>query len=333
MTTFKVMTWNVENLFRPKSGATQAEQQQFQQKVALLATVVNQLDPDIVALQEIGGVEPLHDLQQALGGNYMHRAVSAFPDGRGIRVSFLSKHTVDEQEDIVDFPPGPALDINGLSTTGDPKAITQMGRGALRIRVTKNGITVDLITAHLKSKLLTFPRPGGSSFSPRDEGERAQVAGIALMRRSAEAVTLRIRVNAILQGNDQNPLILLGDFNDVPEAQTSLILNGPTGSEIGTGGFNRPDQGDDVRLFNLAPAIAPDRHFSRVHRGRGELLDQILASEECFPVGQDNHRKLPVVDSHIDFESQLPSVGDNPGERVAEIIPDHAPVTAKFDFS
>jgi endonuclease/exonuclease/phosphatase family metal-dependent hydrolase len=334
MTTFKAMTWNVENLFRPAPGATQPDQQQYQRKLALLADVVNRLDPDIVALQEIGGEEPLHDFQQALGGTYPHRAVSAFPDRRGIRVAFLSKLAVDElaDPDIVDFPPGPALDIHDLTETGGSTPITRMGRGALRIRVTKNDLTVDLITAHLKSKLLSFPRPGGSSFTPRDEEERAQVAGIALMRRMAEAVTLRIRANTSLGGTARNPLLLLGDFNDVPEAQTSLILNGPTGSEIGTEGFNRADKGDDVRLFNLAPAIVQDRRFSRVHRGRKELLDQILASEEFFPVEQNNRRRLPEVDSHIDFVSQLPSVGDNPLDRAREVAPDHAPVTANFNL-
>jgi endonuclease/exonuclease/phosphatase family metal-dependent hydrolase len=158
MTTFKVMTWNVENLFRPALGASEADQRLFQQKIQLLAGVINRLDPDVVALQEIGGDEPLHDLKQALGGTYMHHAVSAFPDRRGIRVAFLSKHMLDEPaEDIIDFPPGPALDINGLTETGNSTPINRMGRGALRVRVTKNGLTVDLITAHLKSKLLTFP--------------------------------------------------------------------------------------------------------------------------------------------------------------------------------
>lgn len=237
MTAFKAMTWNVENLFRPASGVTQADQQRFQRKLALLADVINRLDPDVVTLQEIGGEEPLHDLQQALDGGYPHRAVSAFPDSRGIRVAFLSKHTVDEQEDIVDFPPGPALDIRDLTATGGSTPINRMGRGALRIRVTKNGLTVDLITAHLKSKLLSFPRPGGGTdFSTRDEGKRAQVAGIALMRRMAEAVTLRIRVNALLEGNNRTPLLVLGDVNDVPEAQTSLILNGPPEARSARGG-------------------------------------------------------------------------------------------------
>ena len=41
-----------------------------------------------------------------------------------------------------------------------------MGRGALRIRVTKDNHTIDIITAHLKSKLLSFPRAWGSSFTP-----------------------------------------------------------------------------------------------------------------------------------------------------------------------
>lgn len=132
--------------------------------------------------------------------------------------------------------------------------------------------------------------------------------------------------------NNRTPLLLLGDFNDVPEAQTSLLLNGPAGSAIGTLGFDRPDQGDDARLFNLSPAIAEERRFSRVHHGRGELLDQIFASEGLFPLGEDNRRLLPHVDSHIDFEGQLPSVGDNPAERVQEIAPDHAPVTATFEI-
>lgn len=289
MPTCKAMTWNVENLFPFEPGASQAVQDRFQQKLGLLADVINRLDSDVVALQEIGGEEPLHDLQQALGGTYPHRAISAFHDARKIQVAFLSKHEVGEQEDMVDFSPGPALDVHELNATGGSSPVHRMGRGALRIRVTKDGLTVDLMTAHLKSKLLTFPRPGGtSSHTPRDEKERAQAAGIALMKRTAEAVTLRIRANDLLEANNRTPLLLLGDFNDVPEAQTSLIPSGPSGSEIGTRGFDQPDTGDDVRLFNLAPIIPQARRFSRVERGRPELLDQIFASEELFPLGEAN---------------------------------------------
>ena len=332
MTAFKAMTWNVENHFRPKPDAVEEVKQRYQRKLDLLADVIERLDPDVVALQEIGGEhgeEPLDDLQQALGGTYPHRTLSAFRDGRDIQVAFLSKHTVDEREDVVDFPEGPALDIHDLDEAGNPKPIERMGRGALRVRVTKDDLTVDLITAHLKSKLLTFP---GGRFSPRSEEERAQVAGIALMRRMAEAVTLRIWVNGLLGGAGRTPLLLLGNLNDVPEAQTSLILNGPPGSEIGTRGFNMPDQGDTARLFNLAPTIPPEKRVSRIHEGRGELIDQIFASVEFFPVGDDNRRRLPEFASHIDVAGGLPSVGENPVEREEEVASDHAPVTATFDL-
>jgi len=290
--------------------------------------VLGELSPDVVALQEVGGEEPLQNLQEALGGTYPHRAVSAFPDGRGIRVVFLSQLAIQERTDLADFPAGPALEVRELSAAGEPRLVTRMGRGALRIRVSKEGLTVDLITAHLKSKPLTF---SGGRFSPDNEEERAQVARLALERRTAEAVTLRMRANELLEGNARTPLLVLGDFNDVPEAQTSLILNGPPGNEVGTGAFHTRDEGDDARLFNLAPRIPEQRRFSRIERGRPELLDQILASEEFFPV-EDGRRALQEADSHVDFRDGLPSVGGDPAEREEDLAPDHAPVMATFNL-
>lgn len=330
MATFRAMTWNVENLFEPQQDATE-EQQRYRDKLGLLAGVIVDLSPDVVALQEVGGGGALEGVQGALDGAYPHRAVSAFPDRRGIRVAFLSKHEIEEKEDVVEFPQGPALEVHDITPTGESRPVDRMGRGALRVRVAKEGLKVDLISAHLKSKLLAFPRPWGASFTPRDEGERAQVAGIALMRRAAEVVTLRIWVNELLGNEDAVPLLLLGDLNDVPAAQTSLILNGPPGSQIGTMGFDRPDKGDVARLFNLAPLIGVERRYSRIQDGRKELLDQILASAEFFPVGEDGRRTLPEIDSHVDFRDRLPSVENDPGRREEDVAPDHAPVVASFE--
>ena len=334
MPAFTATTWNVENLFRPAATAPDADHERYQRKLTLLAATIQEINPDVIALQEVGGLEPLADLQQKLPA-YEGSAASIFPDDRGIRVAFLSKRPIIATAHIVDFPPGPALQINGFNSTGTIVPIVRMGRGALRIHVRHGGANINLITVHLKSKLLTFPRPnGGSSFVPRNENERAQVAGIALMRRSAEAVTVRTQANDLLMANQDTPLIVLGDFNDVPEAQTSLVIAGPPGSELGTAGFPRPDAGDDTRLFGIAAALPPGRNFSRVHRGRGELLDQIFASEELFPLDAQNRRQGPIrADSFVDFAGQLASVTEDPTERNAQIAPDHAPVSATFELS
>jgi endonuclease/exonuclease/phosphatase family metal-dependent hydrolase len=330
---FSVLTWNVENLFSPAPGAEAGIAERFRHKIALLRATVAAIDADVVALQEIGGDRPVAELQQALEGRYPDRRVSTLPDGRGIGVAFLSKLAIAEHEELADFPPGPALDIHDLDGDGRPVPVTRMGRGALRIRVSKEGFTVDVLNTHLKSKLLSYRRPGGrTSFAPRDESQRAQVAGIALMRRAAEAITLRDRANQLLEGNATTPLIVLGDLNDVPEAATSQILTGPPGSEPGTSGFDRADLGDDARLFNLAPLIDPEQRFSRVHRGIGELLDQILASEELFPRRADGRRSVPEVRSHTEFAGGLASVTENPNLRRDDIAPDHAPVSAAFEL-
>jgi len=326
---FAAMTWNVENLFSPGTEAEEEERESYGRKLGLLASVIGDAGPDVVALQEIGGEDALGDLGEALGGGYPHRALSAFPDGRGIRVAFLSRYAFEETEDLADFPPGPALDVSDLTAGGGSEPVERMGRGALRVRVRKEGFLVDLLTAHLKSKLLSFPRPWGTSFAPGDENERAQAAGVALHRRAAEAVTVRIRANGLLESGEA-PLVLLGDVNDVPEAQTSLLLNGPPGSQIGSAGFDRPDKGDASRLFNLAPLIPEGRRYSRVHEGRGELIDQILASEGLLPRGEDGARRLPSADALVDFRDGLPSVGGDPAERGGDSAPDHAPVVATF---
>jgi hypothetical protein len=120
----------------------------------------------------------------------------------------------------------PCNDDDGATTA-------QMGRGALCVDV--NGTAVDLVTCHLKSKLLSYPR---NRFNPRDERERARYAGYALALRAAEAITLRHYATGLRDGQGrQRALIVLGDLNDEPLAATTKILLGPPGSEIDTRGF------------------------------------------------------------------------------------------------
>lgn len=331
MPTFRVMTWNVENLFRAGTESGPKTEAEYQQKLQSLATVILALAPDVLALQEIGSPEAFNDLIDLLQNNYPNAQLSTRPDDRGIRVGFLSKLAIKAHEEIINFPQAGLPSVPGIDPQGNLIDITELGRGALQILVEPApNFSIHLITTHLKSKLLRFPSPTGvSQFNPKNEDERARVAGIALLKRTAEAVALRVKANELLEGNDREALILLGDLNDVVNAATTQILNGPGGSEIETGGFNQKDKGDDARLFNLAPRIPLDRRFSRINQGNKELIDHIFVSQELLP-GQP--RRLPIVDSHIDFFGQLPSVTPNPDERRGKPASDHAPVTATFEL-
>ncbi|MBD2100043.1 endonuclease/exonuclease/phosphatase family protein [Leptolyngbya sp. FACHB-261] len=331
MTTFKVMTWNVENLYRFGNAFGPKTQEKYTEKLKSLAKVILALDPDVLALQEIGDLKALDELLALLQGRYPHTHISASPDPRGIRVGFLAKLAIEEHEEIAAFPEGSLLKVRGQDTEESITEITRMGRGALRILVRpKQDMAIHLINAHLKSKLLTFPpKANQPRFAPSDENERARVAGLALLRRTAEAVALRVKANELLENNAKQGLIILGDLNDVPSAATTQILQGPNGSEIGTAGFKHRDKGDDTRLFNLASLIPQERRYSRVYQTNKELIDHIFVSQELLP-GQP--RQLPKVDSHVDIGATLPSISDDPNQRRGEPGSDHAPITAIFNL-
>jgi len=89
---------------------------------------------------------------------------------------------------------------------------------------------------------------------------------------------VRAAATDLLTGDPQRAAVVLGDLNDEVEAATTQIVNGPPGSEIGTSGFDRPDNGDAQRLWNLAPRIPAEQRFSRIYRGRQELIDHIFVS-------------------------------------------------------
>jgi len=341
---FSVMSWNVENLFPPGSftsptATAPVTQQQFDDKIRFLSQNILEIQPDVVALQEIGGrndndLTCIDTLQGALENNYPFRAVSGAPDRRHIKVAFLSKLQLTQQEDVTDFPDGP---FDSVQNHAGQDPFTRMSRGALHAEVEPSpGTRVRLITLHLKSKLLTFPRPGGgSSFSTNDENLRAEAAGIALLLRTAEAVTVRTFLNAKMEAAQNVHTIVLGDFNDDPKAATSQIFLGPTDKDITT-----TDGKDHVRLYNLTDSVPlrgtevreflpAEERFTRVHEGVGEILDQIMASRSL--IIRNGGFKVQEVRSLVSLiEGQ--SITDDPDERVEVATSDHAPVLARFNL-
>jgi hypothetical protein len=124
------------------------------------------------------------DLLAALGAGW-NGCLSQRPDDRGIRVGWLSTGQLTNPTDVAAYPHGvPATTVDDAGTQ-----ITAAKRGALAVTYTRaDGLVVQAVTAHLKSKLLTFPGhdPQHSRFDTHDEGERARVGLYALNQRAAE---------------------------------------------------------------------------------------------------------------------------------------------------
>ncbi|MFC5381382.1 endonuclease/exonuclease/phosphatase family protein [Aquipuribacter nitratireducens] len=319
----RVVTWNVENLFSP-GGEDTPSPEEHAATLETLTGVVAALAPDVLAVQEIGDERALDDLTASLraatGGDWVSRASRA-PDSRGIRVGVLTTRDVVATDDVEAFAPRlRPVQVDDSGTTQD-----RLGRGALLVTVAADSGPLHVLTAHLKSKLLTYP---GGRFGPRDEGERARAGAYALYRRAAEAATLRVAANRVLDGRgDSVALVVAGDMNDTTDAATTQVLQGPPGSEIGTAGERIPDRGDPWRLWNVAPLIPEERRFSRVYRGSGELIDHLLVSRALL-------ERIDGADAAIDVQpgGGLPSVTDDPRPRIGTPGSDHAPVVVDLDW-
>jgi predicted extracellular nuclease len=324
MTTLRLMSWNVQNLFEPGAGDGPATQAELDAKVASLAAVIRGFAPHVLALQEVGSDAALAALQAAVAPTLPHRLLG-LPDARGIRVAFLSRRVLRDRVDVSAFPPQLLPTQTGDDPPGPagPPTMNQLGRGALQATIRQGNRDIVLVGCHLKSKLLTYP---DGRFSPSDEGERARFAGYALNRRTGEAVTLRCHLNALLNGaGSARAVLLAGDLNDEVNAATTQILHGPPGSEIGTAGFTRPDSGDGDRMWNLAPLIPDSERFSRRYRGRNELIDHILVSHHLVQRVREAHT--------LAATPTLPSITDDPTASPGAPASDHAALTATFDLS
>ena len=320
MARLRIGTWNLENLFRPGTDAgAPTDRTAYDAKLAALASTITALQPHVLAVQEVGDPAALDDLAALLPGTW-HTATAA-PDERHIRCGVLSRLRILETEPFSAFPTG----LGPVQVNDAGKTLTAIGRPGLRVRVpwstrldaAGRGRLLDVVSVHLKSKLLSFP---GGRFAPRDEDERARYAVYALHRRAAEAAGVRAFTTALLANEgDQHRVLVAGDLNDEAAAATTQILLGPPGSEIGTDGFDRPDRGDLQRLWNLAELIPEKERYSRVYRTRHELIDHVMVS-----------RALLEDVRTVSAGGPAPSIDDDPRDRVDEPGSDHRPVVASF---
>lgn len=344
MPKFSCLTWNVENLFPPgidTGNGVMVTSEEYEAKLAYLVERIGAVAPTVIALQEVGHESAVADLAERLDGGFPAWRVSSAPDARGSRVAIMAQVPIGGATEIRSLAAG---ELGVVPDWAGRPSVTTMGRGALMVDLDVPGQPIRVLTCHLKSKLVTYRGAGGAArFEPNDEAERAIGAGLALVRRTAEAATIRIAIADALASVPEAtaPLVVMGDLNDEPRAATSQLFTGPEDSDA-----TRADRGDRWRLYNLTDAVprqgdaSADKWFlpkaeryTRVYQGQRELIDQILVTRsllgEAGEIRQDQWR-VKKVRAMVDSIAREYLAEPSPLTRVGRDRPDHAPVFAKF---
>jgi len=195
-TTFSVATYNVET-YLDQPTATRPEIKSDAAK-AKVRESIRAMHPDVLALEEMGTTNALLELRASLKADgedfpYWEHVQGADPD---IHVAILSKLPIVSRHPHTneDF----LLDGQRFSV--------KRGFAEVELRAGTN-FTFTLIAAHLKSRRTTA------------------VADESALR-LAEAKALREIVTARLTANPQAKIIVLGDFNDVKNSESTRALIG-----------------------------------------------------------------------------------------------------------
>jgi endonuclease/exonuclease/phosphatase family metal-dependent hydrolase len=193
--TFRVATYNVEGYLDQPTATRPAKSREAKAKVreSILA-----LRPDVLALQELGGTSALLELRGTLkteGLDFPYwEHVAGFDTN--IHVAILSRFPFTARRSHTN---------DNFLLSGRRFRVSR-GFGEVDIQVSSN-YSFTLITAHLKSKL---------TLTLADEAEM----------RLEEAKLLREKVDARLAANPNVNLVVLGDFNDTKDSDSTKAVLG-----------------------------------------------------------------------------------------------------------
>jgi endonuclease/exonuclease/phosphatase family metal-dependent hydrolase len=218
--TFRVATYNVENYLdqptesrpEPKSAAAKAK----------VRDSIRALNPDVLALEEMGGLSALMELRGSLKAEGLDFPYWEWVSGEdtNIHVAVLSKLPIVARRPHT----------NEVFLLDGRRFLVSRGFAELDIQATPD-FTFTLIAAHLKSRRAV------------PEANEAEL-------RLAESKILRGIVDRDLTAHPNARLVVLGDFNDVKDSDSTREI-------IGRGRFKLVDTRPAERNGDNTPAEKP----------------------------------------------------------------------------
>lgn len=200
-----IATYNLENYAGPslRPDDRTAPRPKPEKEIAAIIRIIQDINPDILGVCEMGSPERFEDFQKRLreaGLGYLAAEYVDAPD-TDRHLALVSRFPIVARDSRSDVP---------FESNGRPEKVR---RGILDVTVQVNaGYRLRLVGAHLKSKL---PIP----------------AGEALIRR-LEAEQLRKHLEGILTTAPDTNLVCYGDFNDTKNEPAIQEIMGPKKSPL-----------------------------------------------------------------------------------------------------
>lgn len=289
---FYIATANLLNFANPDriyyENAPAYSQRQYQHKLRGITDLLAKAHADIIAVQEVWDSQALEELAVSLGFEPKHvvaplasnDSTSAYTQGRGAQntpaVGIISRFEQLECSLLEDILPKAVIDIPDIGL------YKRFNRPPLMLRVNAYGQPITIVTTHLKSKRAFFLRDeNGHLLEDMDDPNiRVRAKLRSLCMRAAEAASIRMSIIERLH-HTREPLILLGDMNDVTGSVTTQLM-------AETGEVNYDKSMRDVALFDAARIQSRydwmrDVAYTHIYQGMPEVIDQLFVSEEFLP--------------------------------------------------
>ncbi len=279
----KVATFNMESF-----GGDRFDVENLQPRLKALRPKLLELDADILCLQEVNAQKvpgekhrrfPALDLlleETPYSRFFMAASERAPGKGPGDRHNLvvLSRYPLPHSESLFQRHAHPPM---WQPSTADPAYDTPhrvlFERPVLKVEIDiGRAAPLHLFAVHLRAPIAAMIR-GGKTAGRTWKSLSAWAEGyqLSMLKQTAQALELRLAVEAVFDTDETAHVLLTGDFNATGETGTLRLLRADP-DDTGSPAL------DSRRLYQLDASLPLDRRQTVIHKGRGQALDHILAS-------------------------------------------------------
>ncbi len=325
MTHFRIATFNLENL-GDRRGADLID------RLPILRPQLERLAADILCLQEVNAqreagqaARTLHALDVLLEGSKyaeFHRSFTHQTGGKGPRdvhnLVILSRFPIVSTKQLHNdlIPPLEVPLARDVAEDGQI-SIVRWDRPLLHVVVELyDKRRLDIINLHLRSSSGSYIEGQKiGPFSWKSVRGWAEAFYLSSLKRSGQALEVRLLIERIFDDNPDALIMVCGDFNaEEHEVPLRILVASDEDTRNGTLA--------EHSLIVLERGVAQDSAFSVIHHGRHQMLDHMLVSRALGSA----FRSIEIHNEALGDEAVAYERMDHPPESF------HAPLVATFSF-